>query len=198
MRDTTTKLAAPFVAAGMIAMCLSCGPREQTRDNAGTIAAAQEARPEVAAAIDPPEDEAVIVESLSADAPVAADSVEPAAAASDPASPQSQPTPVTAPKKPASLPRLVDLGADKCIPCKMMAPILAELKGDYAGQFEVHFVDVWKDPAPGRAYGIKVIPTQIFFDASGVELWRHEGFFGKDDILKKWAELGVALKPPTG
>ncbi|MCU0613021.1 MAG: thioredoxin family protein [Candidatus Eisenbacteria bacterium] len=104
----------------------------------------------------------------------------------------------TAADRAGSLPRLVDLGADKCIPCKMMAPILVELRRDYAGQFEVEFVDVWKNPAPGRAYGINVIPTQIFFDASGAERFRHEGFFGKEDILKKWAELGVAVKPPTG
>jgi thioredoxin 1 len=38
-----------------------------------------------------------------------------------------------------------------------------------------------------------VIPTQIFYDAAGRELFRHEGFFGKDDILAKWKELGVSL-----
>jgi thioredoxin 1 len=103
-------------------------------------------------------------------------------------------------KNPATetLPRLVDLGAGKCIPCKMMAPILEELKRDYTGQFDVEFIDVWKDPEPGRTYRIRVIPTQLFFDAKGNELWRHEGFFGKDDILKKWEELGVTLRPPKG
>ena len=47
---------------------------------------------------------------------------------------------------------------------------------------------------PGKAYKIKLIPTQIFFDASGKERFRHEGFFGKEDILAKWKELGVDLK----
>jgi thioredoxin 1 len=79
----------------------------------------------------------------------------------------------------------------------MMAPILEALKRDYAGQFDVEFIDVWKDPEPGRTYKIRVIPTQLFFDAKGNELWRHEGFFGKEDILKKWEELGVTLRPPT-
>jgi thioredoxin 1 len=78
----------------------------------------------------------------------------------------------------------------------MMAPVLEELKREYAGQFDVEFIDVWKDPEPGKTYGIKVIPTQIFLDASGKELFRHEGFFGKEDILKKWAELGVTVQPP--
>ncbi|MFH1476626.1 MAG: thioredoxin family protein [Verrucomicrobiota bacterium] len=90
-----------------------------------------------------------------------------------------------------ALPRLVDLGAHSCIPCKMMAPLLEELKKEYAGVFKTEFIDVWKDPEPGRKYGIRVIPTQIFFDAEGRELFRHEGFFGKEDILAKWKELGV-------
>ena len=94
----------------------------------------------------------------------------------------------------AAVPRLVDLGAGKCIPCKKMAPILEELKKEYAGRMEVEFIDVWKNPDAGKAYGIEMIPTQIFYDASGTELFRHTGFFGKEDILGKWKELGVEFK----
>lgn len=97
------------------------------------------------------------------------------------------------PAEVAGMPRLVDLGADKCVPCKMMAPVLEELKKDYAGQLNVQFIDVWKYPDAGKPYGIEVIPTQIFFDAAGKELFRHVGFFGKEDILAKWKELGVEL-----
>jgi thioredoxin 1 len=100
--------------------------------------------------------------------------------------------PATADRQ-AALPRFVDLGADKCIPCKMMAPIIAELAKDYAGQLNVEFVDVWKKPGEGKAYGIQVIPTQIFYDASGKERFRHEGFMAKKDILAKWKEIGVEL-----
>jgi thioredoxin 1 len=96
--------------------------------------------------------------------------------------------------EPSKLPKLVDLGAGKCIPCKAMAPILKDLKAEYAGRMDVEFIDVWKDPKPGKAYKIKLIPTQIFFDASGKERFRHEGFFGKEDILAKWKELGVDIK----
>ena len=94
----------------------------------------------------------------------------------------------------AKLPKLVDLGADKCIPCKAMAPILKDLKAEYAGRMDVEFIDVWKNPDAGKAYGIEMIPTQIFYDASGSELFRHTGFFGKEDILGKWKELGVEFK----
>lgn len=93
----------------------------------------------------------------------------------------------------ANLPRLIDLGADKCIPCKMMAPILEEMKKDYVGTLDVEFIDVWKNPDKAKEYGISIIPTQIFFDASGKELFRHEGFFSKEDILAKWKEFGVDL-----
>jgi len=91
------------------------------------------------------------------------------------------------------LPRMVDLGADKCIPCKMMAPILEELKSEYEGRLIVEFIDVWKNPAEAPKYGIKLIPTQIFYDASGKELFRHEGFFSREDILSKWKKFGVDL-----
>jgi len=97
---------------------------------------------------------------------------------------------VTGEKK---LPKLFDLGATKCIPCKKMAPILEELKKEYAGKLEVEFIDVWQNPDAGNKYGIRLIPTQIFYDAAGKELFRHEGFFGKEDILAKWKELGVKL-----
>jgi thioredoxin 1 len=91
------------------------------------------------------------------------------------------------------LPRLVDLGADKCIPCKMMAPMLEELKSEYAGRLKVEFIDVWKNPDEAKKYKIKIIPTQIFYDSNGRELFRHVGFFSKKDILAKWKQLGVEL-----
>jgi thioredoxin 1 len=88
-----------------------------------------------------------------------------------------------------SIPKLIDLGADKCIPCKKMAPILAELKTAYTGKFEVEFIDVWKNPDRGGNYKLRVIPTQIFFAPDGKELFRHEGYFSREDILAKWKEL---------
>ena len=91
------------------------------------------------------------------------------------------------------LPKLLDLGAGKCIPCKMMAPILEELTREYAGRMEVEFIDVWENRDAAEAFGVTAIPTQIFFDASGKERFRHTGFYGKQDILVKWQELGVDI-----
>ncbi|MHC4716288.1 MAG: thioredoxin family protein, partial [Planctomycetota bacterium] len=92
----------------------------------------------------------------------------------------------------AGVPRLVDLGAKTCIPCKLMAPILDGLTRDFAGKLEVKFIDVWQRAnAPlARKYGVRTIPTQIFLDASGKELWRHEGYISRYGILDKWRELG--------
>ena len=92
-----------------------------------------------------------------------------------------------------NLPRLLDLGADKCVPCKMMAPILEELKSDFTDHFTVDFIDVWKFPEQAQPFGVRVIPTQIFFSADGTELFRHEGFFSREDILAKWMELGISI-----
>ncbi len=102
--------------------------------------------------------------------------------------------PATTEAQGLALPRLVDLGAGKCMPCKLMAPILEDLQKSQSNKFEVQFIDVWENPDAGKKYGIKLIPTQIFYDATGKELFRHEGFFGKEDILAKWQELEILLQ----
>ncbi len=93
----------------------------------------------------------------------------------------------------AGVPRLLELGSVSCVPCKMMEPILEELRQEYAGRLRVDFIDVWKDADAARKHSVRVIPTQVFFDASGEEVFRHEGFFPKEAILAKWKELGVDL-----
>ena len=80
---------------------------------------------------------------------------------------------------------MVDLGADKCVPCKLMAPILKKLKGEYREKAAILFIDVWKDPDQAKKFGIRAIPTQIFFDQSGKEQYRHIGFMAEDDIKKQ-------------
>ena len=88
---------------------------------------------------------------------------------------------------PTEIPRLVDLGASECIPCKKLAPILDELREEYRGRLDVVFIDVWKDPAAKQPYNIRLIPTQILFDAKGNEVWRHEGFISKEDLKETFA-----------
>lgn len=95
------------------------------------------------------------------------------------------------------LPRLVDYGAGKCIPCKQMKPILEALTKSHSDQFTVVFIDVWENKDAGSKNGIRMIPTQVFYAADGRELARHEGFMSRKDILAKWRELGVDIREPA-
>jgi thioredoxin 1 len=86
---------------------------------------------------------------------------------------------------------MVDIGAKKCIPCKMMAPILEELEKEYKDRAAIIFIDVWENPQAGRKFGIQLIPTQIFYTAEGKEVSRHEGFMDKAAIVAELEKLGV-------
>jgi len=93
----------------------------------------------------------------------------------------------------SGLPVLLELGSQSCPPCRRMMPILNKLKAEYAGKFEIRYIDVWENRAAGTKYGVRAIPTQIFFDRNGKELFRHVGFYSRRDILNTWKKLGVKL-----
>ncbi|MFC1844768.1 thioredoxin family protein [Thermodesulfobacteriota bacterium] len=80
---------------------------------------------------------------------------------------------------------LVDLGAKSCIPCKLMAPILEELEKEYKGRAAVIFIDVWENRDKAKEFKVVTIPTQIFYDKQGQEVYRHIGFFDKESIKEK-------------
>jgi len=86
---------------------------------------------------------------------------------------------------------MVDLGATRCIPCKMMAPILKKMEQKYAGKAAIVFLDVWVDPKPAEYFRIRTIPTQIFFNKKGEEVTRHEGFMSEGEIVAMLEKLGV-------
>lgn len=87
----------------------------------------------------------------------------------------------------------VELGSVRCIPCKMMQPILAEIEKEYGSQVKVVFHDVWtREGQPFAAkYRIQAIPTQVFLDQEGKEFFRHVGFFPKEEIVKVLQTQGV-------
>jgi thioredoxin 1 len=80
---------------------------------------------------------------------------------------------------------MVDLGAKFCVPCKMMAPILAELEKEYQGRAAVIFIDIREQKGKAKEFNVSTIPTQIFYDKAGQEVWRHKGFLDKDSIKEK-------------
>ena len=87
----------------------------------------------------------------------------------------------------------VELGSVRCIPCKMMQPIMKDIEKEYAGQVKVVFHDVWTPEGQpfATSYKIRVIPTQVFLDKDGEEYFRHEGFFPKDELVKVLKQKGV-------
>ena len=87
----------------------------------------------------------------------------------------------------------VELGSVKCIPCKKMQPIMRSIEKKYGGQVKVTFYDVWEDNAPAKKFGIKLIPTQVFLDANGKEIMRHQGFFAEEKIDKFLQSQGLTI-----
>lgn len=88
---------------------------------------------------------------------------------------------------------MIDLGAKKCIPCKMMAPILVKLKKEYDGKADIVFIDVWQkeNRQQAKRFKIKAIPTQIFFNKEGEEVFRHVGFFDEKSIIEQLTKMKV-------
>jgi thioredoxin 1 len=85
----------------------------------------------------------------------------------------------------------LELGADRCIPCKKMQPIMKEIAAMFPDRVQVVFYDVWKDPAPGERYRVQLIPTQVFLDPQGEEIARHVGLFPKEEILALLKKHGI-------
>jgi thioredoxin 1 len=88
-------------------------------------------------------------------------------------------------------PVLADFGRGTCIPCKMMQPILEKLREEYTGRAEILILDVGEHASLSRKYRIMMIPTQIFFDSSGKEVSRHQGFMAEEDIVTQLKLMGV-------
>jgi len=65
------------------------------------------------------------------------------------------------------IPIIIDFGADSCIPCKEMAPVLAKMNEEWNGKVLVKFVDVWKNGDAAANLPLSVIPTQFIFGADG-------------------------------
>ncbi|MCR4403127.1 MAG: thioredoxin family protein [Firmicutes bacterium] len=89
------------------------------------------------------------------------------------------------------LPMVIDVGRDTCEPCKMMAPLLRELEEEYRGRAIIKVINLDDDPSAASRYGVYLIPTQIFIDASGKEVYRHQGYLSKEAIVSILKDMGV-------
>ena len=90
----------------------------------------------------------------------------------------------------------IELGSVNCIPCKKMQPVMKSIETKYGKQIKVVFHDVWTDEGKPFAsqYGIRLIPTQIFEDANGAEIMRHEGFFAENEIDNFLQSHGLTIQ----
>ncbi len=86
---------------------------------------------------------------------------------------------------------VADFGRGTCMPCKMMEPILKKLQKDYEGKTSILILDVDEYASLSQKYGVRMIPTQIFFDANGKEVYRHQGFMPEEDIVAQLKKMGV-------
>jgi len=89
------------------------------------------------------------------------------------------------------LPKLLDFGRGKCIPCKKMAPILKGLSEEYNTRVVIKIIEIDQERGLTEANKIRLLPTQIFFDSKNKEVFRHEGFMSKEDIKKVFLKMGI-------
>ncbi len=94
----------------------------------------------------------------------------------------------------------VELGSVKCIPCRMMQPVMKAVERKYGSQVRVVFHDVWTKEGKPQAekYDIRLIPTQVFLDAQGKEFFRHEGFYPEAAIDTLLQKRGLKVLIPGG
>ena len=90
-------------------------------------------------------------------------------------------------------PRLLEIGSSRCMSCREMAKVLDALRASQGAKLKVDFIDVFEQPEAADRYKIALIPTQIFYDTAGKEIFRHTGYFAHDDVLAKFRELGVEM-----
>jgi len=91
----------------------------------------------------------------------------------------------------APLPVMLQLSSPRCPACKKMEPVIKRLKADYDQSFRVIHIDPWKNSAAAEKYAVTAIPTQIFYDKTGAELYRHVGFYSRREIIDTWKKLGI-------
>jgi thioredoxin 1 len=88
-------------------------------------------------------------------------------------------------------PTLAEFGRGTCIPCKQMKPVLENLAIAYQDKLNVSIVSIDDYRDLTTFYKIMAIPTQIIFDSNGKEVFRHVGFWAKDQIITQLDKLSI-------
>jgi len=93
---------------------------------------------------------------------------------------------------------LKEFGSNRCIPCRKMKPILAEIANEYKGILEVEVLEIKDHLEEAKKYGIMLIPTQVLLDPKGNVQWRHIGFIPKEDLESVLHEKGIKKPEKQG
>jgi thioredoxin 1 len=88
-------------------------------------------------------------------------------------------------------PVLVDFGANSCLPCRQLRPVLKEIGSEYSEKAKILAIDVYKYQNLAREYKVLMLPTLVFFDPKGKEAFRHVGILEKEKIVAKLKEIGM-------
>jgi thioredoxin 1 len=88
-------------------------------------------------------------------------------------------------------PVLVDFGANACLPCRQLRPVLKEIGAEYSEKAKVLVIDVYKNQNLAQEYKVLMLPTLVFFDSKGKEAFRNVGLMEKEKIVGKLKEIGM-------
>jgi thioredoxin 1 len=88
-------------------------------------------------------------------------------------------------------PVLVDFGANSCLPCRQLRPVLKEISAEYSEKAKVLVIDVYKYQNLAREHKVLMLPTLVFFDSKGKETFRNVGLMEKEKIVGKLKEIGM-------
>ena len=104
-----------------------------------------------------------------------------------------KPEPEKVAEKPKELPKMWDFGSTNCMPCKAMKEILDPMMVDYKGKVDIRIINVYEETELTKQFRIVTIPTQVFIDAQGKEIFRHIGVYPRDSIEAKFREFGMPI-----
>ena len=90
---------------------------------------------------------------------------------------------------PPSQPTIYSFGRPDCPACRKMKEVLGDLQGEFRGKMEVIYFSFQNDESLFKRYKVVLIPTQVFLDPAGQEIFRQEGLMSKENLLNKLREL---------
>jgi len=92
-------------------------------------------------------------------------------------------------KVPTVLPKILQFDRKYCPICQASERVILTVKNRYPGQFEVEKLYIDETDAVFRRYNVAIVPTQVFLNAAGQEVARHEGVYKEEALIRKLRDL---------